>query len=88
MCSAAFEAFVTMPTASAPIQHGKSKKVGCWLSEPLDSLISCMTILIGGVLANQRGVWEGRNTVVASEIPFYTLHTKEIMLVYAGLVPV
>ena len=28
------------------------------MSEPLDSLI-------GGVLANKRGVWEGRNTVRA-----------------------
>ena len=25
----------------------------------------CMTILIGGALANQRGVWERRNTVCA-----------------------
>ena len=43
---------------SAPIQHAKSGEVGCRPSEPLDSLI-------GGVLANQRGVWEGRNIVCA-----------------------
>ena len=36
----------------------KSEEVGCWPSEPLDTLI-------GGVLANQHGVWEGRNTVCA-----------------------
>ena len=38
---------------SAPIQHAKSEGVGCRMSEPLDSLI-------GGVLVNKRGVWEGR----------------------------
>ena len=40
---------------------------GGWmsLSEPLDSLI--------GVLANQHGVWEGRNTVHA--LFFYALHS-------------
>ena len=32
---------------------------------------SCMTILIGSVLANQRGVWEGRNIVCA--LFFYAL---------------
>ena len=38
-----------------------------WLSGGLDAIgysnsLSCsMTILIGGVLANQRGVWEGQN---------------------------
>ena len=31
----------------------KSEEVGCRTSEPSDSLI-------GGVLANQRGVWEGQ----------------------------
>ena len=41
---------------SAPIQHAKSEKVSRQMSELLDSLI-------GGVLVNQRGVWEGRNTV-------------------------
>ena len=34
---------------------------------------SCMTILIGGVLANQRGVWEGWNTVCV--LFFYALHS-------------
>ena len=52
MCSAASEAFGAARTLSAPIQHAKSEEVGCWPSEPLDSLI-------GGVLANQHGVWEG-----------------------------
>ena len=52
MCSAALEAFGATWTSSAPIQHAKSEEDGCQLSEPLDSLI-------GGVLANQRGVWEG-----------------------------
>ena len=46
VCSAALEAFGTAWTASAPIQHVKSEEV----SE--DSLI-------GGVLVNQCGVWEG-----------------------------
>ena len=54
--SAALEAFGATRTLFAPIQHAKSEEVGCRPSEPLDSLI-------GGVLANQRGVWEGRNTV-------------------------
>ena len=52
MCSAALEAFGAAWTLSAPIQHAKSEEVGCWPSEPLDSL-------------NQLGVWEGRNTVCA-----------------------
>ena len=64
MCSAVLDVFGTVRTASAPIQHVKSEEVGCWLSEPLDYsdwlCASCMTILIGDVLANQRGVWEGR----------------------------
>ena len=49
---------------SDPIQHAKSEEVGCRPSEPLDSLI-------GGVIANQRGVWEGWNTVM----PFFFLCT-------------
>ena len=53
MCSAALKAFGTV---SVMIQHANSEEVGCWLSEPLDTLI-------GGVLANQGGVWEGQNTV-------------------------
>ena len=40
---------------SALTEHVKSEEVGRWTSEPLGSLI-------GGVLVNQRGVWEGRNT--------------------------
>ena len=36
------------------------------MSEPLGSLI-------GGALANQRGVWEGRNTVCA--LVLYALHS-------------
>ena len=51
---------------SALIQHVKSEEVGCWTSEPLDSLI-------GGVLANQCVVWEGWNTVCA--LVFYALHS-------------
>ena len=51
---------------SAPIQHAKSEKVGCWRSEPLDTLI-------GGVLANQCGVWEGQNTV--RTLVFYALRS-------------
>ena len=58
VCSAALEAFGAARMLSAPIKHVKSEEVGCRPSEPLDSLI-------GGVLANQRGVWEGRNTVCA-----------------------
>ena len=34
-------AFGTTWTATALIQHTKSEKVGCWLSEPLDSLVVC-----------------------------------------------
>ena len=45
------------------IHHVKSE-VGCRPPEPLDSLI-------GGVLANQCGVWEGRNTACA--LFFYSL---------------
>ena len=66
MCSAALEAFGAARTLFAPIQHVKSEEVGCWTSEPLDSLI-------GGVLANQCGVWEGRNTVCA--LVFYALRS-------------
>ena len=66
VCSAALEAFGAARTLSAPIQHAKSEKVGCWPSEPLDSLI-------GGVLANQLGVWEGRNTMCA--LFFYALRS-------------
>ena len=43
-------------TLSEPTEHVKSEEVGCRTSEPLDTLI-------GGVLANQRGLWEGQNTV-------------------------
>ena len=64
VCSAALEAFGAARTLSAPIQHAKSEEVGCGSSEPLDSLI-------GGVLANQRGVWEGQNTVCT--LLFYAL---------------
>ena len=53
MCSAASEAFVAVRTLSAPIQYVKSEEVGCWPSEPLDSLI-------GDLLENQCGVWEVR----------------------------
>ena len=60
------EAFGETRTRSAPIQHTKSNEVGCQTSEPLDSLI-------GSVLANQRGVWEGQNTVCA--LVFYALHS-------------
>ena len=66
MCSAASEAFGAAQTLSDPIQHAKSEEVGCRPPEPLDSLID-------GVLANQRGVWEGRNTVCA--LVFYTLRS-------------
>ena len=55
-CSAALEAFGTTRMLSALIQHAKSEKVDCRPSEPLDCLTGC-------VLANQRGVWEERNTV-------------------------
>ena len=55
VCSAASEAFGAVRTLSDPIQHAKSEEVGCWPLEPLNSLI-------GGVIANQCGVWEGRNT--------------------------
>ena len=53
MCSGASEAFRAAWTLSDPTEHAKSEEVGRWTSEPLDSLI-------GGVLTNQRGVWEGR----------------------------
>ena len=42
LCSAALEAFRAARTLSAPIQHAKSEKVGCWPSEPLDNLIGCV----------------------------------------------
>ena len=66
VCSAASEAFGAAQTLSDPIQHAKSEEVGCWPSEPLDTQI-------GGVLANQRGVSEGRNTVCA--LVFYALRS-------------
>ena len=53
VCSAALEAFRAVQMLSAPIEHAKSEEVGCRTSEPLDSLL-------GSVLVNQRGVWEGR----------------------------
>ena len=51
---------------SALTEHAKSEEEGRWTSEPLGSLI-------GGVLANQHGVWEGWNTVCA--LVFYALHS-------------
>ena len=51
-------------TLSVQTQHATSEVEGRWTSEPLDSLI-------GGVLANQRDVWEGRNTVCT--LVFYAL---------------
>ena len=39
----------------------QSVRFGCWPPEPLDSLIGC-------VLANQRSVWEGRNSACAAEL--------------------
>ena len=59
------EAFGAARTLSDLIQHAKSEEVGCRPSEPLDTLT-------GDLLANQRGVWEGRNTMCA--LVFYTLH--------------
>ena len=44
----------------------QAEEVGRRMSEPLDSLI-------GGVLANQRGVWEGLNTVCT--LVFYVFHS-------------
>ena len=67
MCSAASEAFEAVWTLSALTEHAKSEEEGLWKPpEPLGSLI-------GGVLANQRDVWEGRNTVCA--LVFYALHS-------------
>ena len=66
VCSAVSETFRAAWTLSDPIQHVKYEEVGCRKSKPLDSLF-------GGVLANQRGVWEGRNTVYA--LVFYTLRS-------------
>ena len=42
VCLVALEASGAVWTASAPIQHAKSKGVGCWPTEPLDSLIGCV----------------------------------------------
>ena len=42
VCSAALEAFGTVRTVPALIQHAKSEKVGCRPSEPLDCLIGCV----------------------------------------------
>ena len=39
VCSAALEALGIAWTESPLIQHAKSERVGCWLSEPLDTLI-------------------------------------------------
>ena len=62
-CAGSFRGWRTL---SAPIQHAKSEEVGCRPSEPLDSLI-------GGVLANQHGVWEGLNTMCT--MFFYALRS-------------
>ena len=64
VCSGVSEAFGAARTLLD--QHAKSEEVGRRTSEPLDSLI-------GGVLANQRSVWEGRNTVCT--LVFYALHS-------------
>ena len=61
VCSAASEAFGAQRTLSAPTEHATSEEVGCRTSEPLDSLIGRSDWW--GVLANQHGVWEGRNNV-------------------------
>ena len=58
VCSAASEAFGAIRTLSAPTERATSEEEGRRTSEPSGSLI-------GGVLANQRDVWEGRNTVCA-----------------------
>ena len=75
VCSAALEAFGAARTLSAPIQHAKSEEVGYRPSGPWDNdwCVSCMTILTGDMLATQRGVWEGWNTVQA--LFFYALHS-------------
>ena len=39
---ALLETFGTTRMLSAPIQLAKSEKVGCWPSEPLDTLIDCV----------------------------------------------
>lgn len=44
VCSAVLVSFGTAWTASAPIQHEKSEKVGCWPSEPSDTLIGCLAV--------------------------------------------
>ena len=64
MCSAASEAFRAARLFSAPTEHAKSEEEGRRTAEPLGSLI-------GGVLENQHGVWEGQNTVCA--LFFYAL---------------
>ena len=74
-----------------------SENVGCWQSEALDTLIgwvlSCMTILISGVLVRQRGVSEGWNTMCATELYGFRLYTTPVsadplkVSVYEGAVP-
>ena len=60
---------------SARTQHAKSEKAGWWPSEPLDTLIGCVLavwpVVLAVCLANQRGVWEGRNALCA--LFFYAL---------------
>lgn len=72
VCSAMLEAFGTAWTASAPFKLAKPSNVRCWPSEQSGYshwlCASCMTIWIGGVLANLCGVWEGQNTVCAAEL--------------------
>ena len=77
VCSAALEAFEDPPDVVC--SDSTCKVWGGWLSAVWaigfsDWLCaSCMTILIGGVLANQRGVWEERSTVCA--LDFYAHHS-------------
>ena len=65
VCSAASEAFGAIRTLS-PTERATSEEEGRRTSEPSGSLI-------GGVLANQRDVWEGRNTVCA--LVFYAFRS-------------
>ena len=67
VCSAASEVFGAAWTLSAPTENAKSEEEDRQTSEPLDSLT-------GGVLANQRGVREGRNTVCT--LFFYALSSS------------
>ena len=73
-CAGSFQSCVDVVFSDSTCKVWGSWLLTVWAIGFSDWLCaSCMTILIGGVLANQRCVWEGRNTV--SALFFWMLHS-------------